>query len=359
MKINFVRLENFRNAEFADVPLDAPNVWIYGNNAQGKTNLLEALGLLCAMRSFRTPDMSAMIAHGKNRAQILAGISHEKYGECEVLISISDKRRVFINDEEFKFSDFIGRFPVLAMGNEDIRLLRGAPEMRRKDADMFISSIDADYFRELKNYHAALAHRNALLRFEEREEAAYLPFEIQMAESAKKIFDARMETLGKMGELASERYALLARENGENADIKIRPNCEVETPDALLKILAENRNRDLERRGTSHGPHRDDFKILIGGKDAKSFASEGQQRSAVIAVKLAQFEILKQSQAISQSFFATTYWANLTPGRRNAFWSCIDENAQIVATSTVSAPSDAVRGAWKTIFVKNGTFLAQ
>lgn len=122
----------------------------------------------------------------QRRARILAGVWHEKFGECEILISVSDKRRVSVNGEETKFSDFIGKFPALAMGNEDIRLLRGSPENRRKDADMFVSSLDAEYFAALKTYHAALAHRNALLRGGETDESAYLPFEIQMAEAAEK-----------------------------------------------------------------------------------------------------------------------------------------------------------------------------
>lgn len=118
MKINFVRLENFRNVEFADVRLDAQSVWIRGKNAQGKTNLLESLGMLCALRSFRTSDMSAIVACGKDEARILAGVWHEKFGECEILISVSDKRRVSVNGEETKFSDFIGKFPALAMATK-------------------------------------------------------------------------------------------------------------------------------------------------------------------------------------------------------------------------------------------------
>lgn len=356
MKINFVRLENFRNVEFADVRLDAQSVWIRGKNAQGKTNLLESLGMLCALRSFRTSDMSAIVACGKDEARILAGVWHEKFGECEILISVSDKRRVSVNGEETKFSDFIGKFPALAMGNEDIRLLRGSPENRRKDADMFVSSLDAEYFAALKTYHAALAHRNALLRGGETDESAYLPFEIQMAEAAEKILSARRGILGELGRRATEKYEILARENGESAEIKIRPNCDAESPDALLKILAEHRAKDIERRATSHGPHRDDFKILVGGRDAKTYASEGQQRSAVIALKLAQFEILRDTLGVRPTVLCDDILGELDASRRSAFWSCVDADAQIVATSTTDAPTDAARGVWKTITARAGTF---
>ncbi len=358
MKINFVRLENFRNAEFADIPLDALNVWIRGANAQGKTNLLEATGLLCALRSFRTSDMSAMIRHGEKNARILVGIEHEKFGDCEVLISISNKRQVFIGGEEIKFSDFIGEFPALAMSNADINILRGSPEGRRKDSDMFISSIDAEYFSNLKTYHGALAHRNALLKLAIKDDAEYAPFEAQMAESASVIFAARREKLGVLGDVASKKYAIIARENGENAEIKIKPDCEIETSADLLKILKQTREKDIERRSTSHGPHRDDFKILIGGKDAKTYASEGQQRSAVIALKLAQFDALKSSKNIAPVILCDDILGELDPSRRLAFWSCIAPQSQVIATSTEAAPNAEGRGEWKIIEVKNGTFTA-
>ncbi len=359
MKINFVRLENFRNAEFADAPLDALNVWIRGANAQGKTNLLEAAGLLCALRSFRTSEMSAMIRHGEKTARVLIGVTHENFGECEVLISISDKRRAFINGEEIKFSDFIGQFPALAMSNADINLLRGSPEGRRKDSDMFISSIDAEYFANLKNYFGALAHRNALLRSAIKDAAEYAPFETQMAESASVIFAKRREVLGALGVEASKKYAIIARENGENAEIKIKPDCQIESANDLLKIFQQTREKDIERRSTSHGPHRDDFKILIAEKDAKIYASEGQQRSAVIALKLAQFEALKNAKNIAPVILCDDILGELDPSRRIAFWNCIDSQSQVIATSTEAAPNAEGRGEWKIIEVKNGTFSEQ
>lgn len=359
MKINFIRLENFRNVDFADVQFDAQNVWIYGQNAQGKTNLLEATSLLHALRSFRTSEMSAMIRYGETSARILAGISHETLGYCEVVIDISDKRRVYIGDEEIKFSDFIGTFPTLAMSNADILLLRGSPEVRRKDSDMFISSIDSNYFSALKTYHGALSHRNALLRLGVQNKAEYLPFEIQMAESANVIFATRQEKLSELGTLASQKYAILARENGENAEIKIKPNCNLETVDDFLKILDESRTKDIERRSTSHGPHRDDFKILIANKDAKIYASEGQQRSAVIALKLAQFEAIKNAKDIVPTILCDDILGELDAIRRQAFWSCVDTQSQVIATSTETTPNINGRGTWKTILAENGKFIEQ
>ena len=206
MKIKFARLQNFRNVGFAEIGLGADSVWICGANAQGKTNLLEALGLLAAARSFRTPDISATIKKGESAAAVLVGLETENAGDSEVRIDISRTRKISVDGEELqRLGDFIGRFPVLAMGNEDAKLLRGSPEVRRRDADMFISSIDGGYFAALRTYHNALAHRNALLRDGCQDPRVYTPFETQMAEAAKTLFDSRREVLGRLGGLATDR----------------------------------------------------------------------------------------------------------------------------------------------------------
>ncbi|MFR6032229.1 MAG: AAA family ATPase [Bacilli bacterium] len=176
MKINFVRLQNFRNVEFAEADLDSRSVWICGQNAQGKTNLLEALGLLPALRSFRTQNLKALVRQSCKEAAILACVETcgSEYNEIE--IRISDRRSVRIDGSEIdKFSDYIGKFPALAMTSEDIRILRDSPDVRRKDVDMFISSIDPQYFAALKKYYAALPHRNALLKDGEQSSAIYEP----------------------------------------------------------------------------------------------------------------------------------------------------------------------------------------
>ena len=357
MKIKFVRLQNFRNAGFAEVALGADSVWIHGNNAQGKTNLLESLSMLAALRSFRTPNMGALIKHGEKSAAILAGIEHENYGECEVRMDISDKRTAFIGGNEIKFSDFIGKFPALAMSSEDLRILRGAPEIRRKDTDMFISQVDAEYLAALRRYYAGLAHRNALLRQNCGDESFYAPFESEMASAAHVIYQKRDEWLGKIGKLATQKYEILARENGESSQMRLKCSCQIESAEDFSKLMRDDRPADIERRTTRHGPHRDDFSVNVGGKDAKLYASEGQQRSAVLALKLAQFELIKLSLGIEPVILCDDILGELDPHRRTAFWECIDTTAQVIATSTTPAPSDALRSNWKTVEVSNGNFL--
>ena len=357
MKINFVRLQNFRNVEFAEADLNSRSVWICGQNAQGKTNLLEALGLLPALRSFRTQNLKALVRQSCKEAAVLACVETSKSECSEIEIRISDRRRVCIDNSEVeKFADYIGKFPALAMTSEDIRILRDSPDVRRKDIDMFISSVDPQYFAALKKYYATLPHRNALLKDGEQSQSLYAPFELQMAEAAAEISKKRGEWLEELGQISGSRYAILARENGEDAKIRLKSPCAEYSVEDFVNLFEKERSSDMEARVTRKGPHRDDMAFYIAGRDAKLYASEGQQRSAVIALKLAQFEIQKRVAQTEPPILCDDILGELDAYRRAAFWECVSPSAQVIATSTTPAPSDGIRSDWKTITVFNGSF---
>ncbi len=360
MKLNFVRLQDFRNVNFAEIPLRADSVWVYGKNAQGKTNLLESVGLLTALRSFRTTKTNAMISQGKKCADVLVSIEHEIFGSVEIQISLAQKRKIFLNGTEIKtLSEFIGKFPALAMSSEDIRLIRGSPETRRRDIDMFISGIDAVYFKNLCTYHSALAQRNALLKMEYLDSAQLEAFEEQMAISAENVSLLRKKWLDILSQKATCLYANLAGENGEPAQMDFKANADFETKDEFLKILKESRKADAERGYTLKGPHRDDLDIYIDSKEAKTYASEGQQRSTVLSLKLAQFEIFKEASGIEPIILCDDILGELDPARRSAFWKCVPTNAQVIASSTSPAPADSARKSWRCIEVKSGEFFVK
>lgn len=359
MKIKFARLQNFRNVGFAEIGLGADSVWICGANAQGKTNLLEALGLLAAARSFRTSDISATIKKGESAAAVLVGLETENAGDSEVRIDISRTRKISVDGEELpRLGDFIGRFPALPMTSEDVKFIRLSPEVRRRDIDMFISGLDPQYFESLRRYHNALSHRNALLRDAQTSEELYRPFEIQMAAAAAAISEKRRERLGQIAEIAGERYARLAGECGESAEISLKPSAKSATAEEFEKQFADERLGDIERRTTRKGPHRDDFPVFVGGLEAKTYASEGQQRSAALAIKLAQFEIFKREKGIEPVILCDDILGELDAARRAAFWECVPQTAQVISTATTEAPDCPSRRGWKTVKVENGKYFS-
>ena len=357
VKLNFIRLHNFRNVELADVGLDSDSVWIHGRNGQGKTNLLEAVGMLNAMRSFRNASADALVRRGFKSAGILAQASLSDSSSWQVELVVGEGRAAFVDGQKIsKLSEFIGRFPVLAITNEDLRLLRGAPEARRRDMDMFISSLDADYFECLRLYYRALSHRNALLKDGLCESSLLESFEISMACNAEKILSKRKSFFEELGERATQKYAVLAGASAETAQISLKPNCDAADKDSFLEMLKSQRRSDIERRSTQRGIHRDDFKVLIGGAEAKIYASEGQQKSAVIALKLAQFETAKEHLREEPVMLFDDVLGELDAERRERFWSCTSESAQILATSTEPPPQGGARN-WKSITATSGEFI--
>lgn len=358
MKINFVRLCDFRNIELSEASFSSQSVWIHGQNAQGKTNLLEALGLLCAFRSFRTSKTASLIRKSKACAKLLFEISHEILGDCTVLMQLGEKsKKIFVNDAECKgLADFIGEFPTMALCSEDIKLVRGGPAERRKFVDMLISSLDADYFRRLKAYHAALNQRNALLKQRNFDEVLMEVLEAQMASSAISINALRDEYLKSLGGIATKKYKILSSER-ESAAIIFKSAQLNLSEGEYLSLLKSSRERDAALGSSSVGPHRDDFLILVAGASARDFASEGQQRSIVLSLKLAQYEMFKLAKSIVPVLLCDDILGELDSDRKKAFWACVDGGAQVFASSTSSAPeSYGLRESWQSIEVSGGTF---
>lgn len=357
MDIESVRLCNFRNSELSEAAFGAPSVWIYGSNAQGKTNLLESCALLWALRSFRTSKTANLIRNGAETAQVLARLNHETLGKCEVLMEFSNSaRRVFVNDEEQKrLGDFIGKFPIMPVCNDDIKLVRGAPLERRRFVDMLISSMDARYFNALRGYHASLSSRNALLKEQNPDKFSLGAFEAQMAQNAMVLNEIRAVFFEKIGETAGRKYGILSG-GKEKTAIKLKPNFCAENIEDYQKLLFESRQRDFALGATSVGPHKDDFLIFVSGKNVRDFASEGQQRSVALSLKLAQFEIMKGGGEVMPVLLCDDILGELDEDRRSAFWSCIDAEAQVIATSTVSAPKNSSRTGWRLIRAEKGEY---
>ncbi len=355
MKIKFVRLENFRNIGFGEADLGFGNAWIYGRNAQGKTNLLEAAGLLPALRSFRTAKVRSMVAKGSDTSRILFEVSGESFGNAEIEIRLEgSSRRAFVDGEETRMSDFIGRFPVLAMTSEDVRFLRDSPDTRRREIDMFLSEIDPEYFSALKKYHSALSHRNALLK-EPFAGAPWNAFEEIMAISAETISSKRGKYLEILGKLAGEKYSKIAIDCPDSAEIRLKSSEENCSAENFRRILFESRNSDIERGYTRKGPHRDDFAVTVSGLDTREYSSEGQQRSAAIALKFAEFEMFKTSKGETPVLLCDDILGELDSARKEAFWNCAPPDAQIIASSTTPPPFGENKK-WLAMRVENGKF---
>lgn len=357
MRLRKLTLRHFRNVGFAALDLRGRQQFLIGANGQGKTNLLEAAGFLTALRSFRTTENKLLIGHGQHAAAIAGEMEHEKLGEPKVTIKLHRENKELWCDQTriTKLGDYLGRFPTVVFSSQDLLLVRGAPALRRRWLDLTLASMDAGYFRALQTYSRALAGRNALLKRGGPVDAELAAFEQILAPAAAALIAARTAGMAEIAARVTAAYARLCEDEGHEASgLRYEPNYEEADADALLARLEAGRARDTQFRTTLVGPHRDDFSFSVRGTAAKEFASEGQQRSLVLALRLAQAAWSHERSGVRPVLLADDVLGELDPLRRRRFWAAIDPESQVIATGT-SLP-DAELGEWQVFEVKGGDF---
>jgi DNA replication and repair protein RecF len=355
MRLRRLTLRHFRNVRLATLEFRGRQHFLVGPNGQGKTNLLEAAGFVTALRSFRTTDSKVLLGHGEREAALAFAIDHERMKETEVRITLrADGKEVWCDQERItKLADYLGRFPTVVFSSQDMHLVRGSPAQRRRWLDLTLAAMDAHYLRTLQTFARALAGRNALLKSGRGSPAELSAFEQTLAPAAAELIGLRRAGLEIFARSLREIYARLS-DDQEAAGLEYEPNIADATAEALLSRLESGRARDQQFRSTLVGPHRDDFRFTVKETAAKDFASEGQQRSLVLALRLAQAAWFHEKSGVRPVLLADDVLGELDPGRRARFWAAIDPESQIIATGT-HLP-DAELGAWQVFEVKDGAF---
>lgn len=355
MRLRKLTLRHFRNIGFAALEFSGSRHFLLGANGQGKTNLLEAAGFLTALRSFRSADHRLLIAHGEQCAAIAFALEHERQNETEVTIKLRHEGKELWCDQVrvARLAEHLGRFPTVVFSSQDMLLVRGSPGGRRRWLDLTLAAMDAGYLRTLQTFTRALAERNALLKSGRPADAELSAFEQTLAPAAAELIALRAAGLKALEATLKVAYARLT-DAAELATLVYEPNFAEPSAESLLARLESGRERDLQFRTTMVGPHRDDFRFTVRQTAAKDFASEGQQRSLVLALRLAQAAWFHEKSGVRPVLLADDVLGELDPARRARFWSAIDQESQIIATGT--RPPEAELGAWQVFEVVDGAF---
>jgi DNA replication and repair protein RecF len=357
MILRKLHVQNFRNIPLAQLEFGGARTFFVGANGQGKTNALEAAGLLGALRSFRGAEPLDLIRHGAAEARVWCVLEHERDGTAEVEIVIRPRQRtVSVNGARCaRLGEFLGRFPVVALSSHDLQLVRGAPQGRRRALDLAIASLDFQYLAALRRYHTALDHRNALLRGPKAPAAeALAAFEAQLAPEAALITTIRKKVCAEMAGHLTTAYNRLASDAPEKPELAYVPDAAADTVDGWRAAWLESRPRDLAMRTTTRGPHRDDFAFRLIDRDAKNFGSEGQQRGLVVAWRLAEAAWQHARTGIAPLVLADDVLGELDPARREGFWRAAGDAGQVLATGTAHPAGDVVK--WEVWNVRQGEF---
>ena len=361
MRLRRIAVQSFRNAESAQLELNGRLQFLLGPNGQGKTNLLEAAGMITALRSFRSADTRHLIRHGQREAAIGVDLEHEKEGATQLTIKLKPgAKEVWLESTKVaRLGDFIGRFPTVVFSSQDQQWVRGSPAGRRRWLDLTLSATDAEYLVALQRYHRALAERNALLK-RDASDAELTSFEYPLSEYGAQLMATRATGLQSLARELAVAYGRIA-DDAEPVGFAYAPQfVSSEATErgevALREKFASTRRRDRALGTTGSGPHRDDFDFTLHGKPAKDFASEGQQRALVLSLRLAQAAWFFDQRGVRPVILADDVLGELDPVRRKRFWQAIPEEAQVVATGT-TVP-DSTLGNWQIFEVAAGKFSA-
>jgi len=300
MKIKALTVKNFRNYENESIQFgDGLNVLV-GHNAQGKTNLLESIFILAIARSPRTIKDKEMLRWDSEQASVKATISKQSGDtEIELRLDRTGKKTILINDIPIRrFSEVFGVLNVIYFFPDDLKLIKEAPSSRRRFMDIDISQASRNYFFLLQRYEQILMQRNKLLKssrsLEELKNTVSI-WDEQLATVASKIILSRVKFLRGLAPIVERSHSYLTSD-AEHLEISyqgITGETSQEIKDELMKLLSSNLSRDYELGYTSVGPHRDDIKILLDGVELKTYGSQGQQRTASLAMKLAEIELFR------------------------------------------------------------------
>lgn len=299
MIVNSLSLKNYKNILNIAVSFDKNVNVIYGENAQGKTNILEALWLFTGMRSFRAVKDADQIMFGKQKAEI--EVNFNSYGrEQSEKIIFGEKKESFLNDiKQPSVSSFAGNYYAVIFSPEHLSLIKGGPAERRTFCDNALCQIKPKFSEYLSKYKKNLVQRNALLKdykFNNSIAPLLEIFEENLADIGAKIIIQRLKYIEVLKEQAKEIYSGISS-NKEEINIKYVSSFgfenEAEIKQKFLLALKNNREEDMLSLSTGAGPHRDDIEVEINGISARKFGSQGQQRSCVLALKLGEANVLK------------------------------------------------------------------
>lgn len=357
-----IRLQSFRNYRHAEVGFGEGVNLVVGPNGQGKTNLIEAVHLTTTGRLIRGRREAQAVMHGAECAVV--GTQFEPYDqEVEANLPASGRKTLTLNGSALRrASDLLGKAPCVCFTSESLLLLEGEPEERRHFLDSESSQLHPSFVKVCADYKRALQQRNSLLRLWREEhvpEATFEPWEEQLAMHGETIRARRTEWVASLEPCFRAAYHDLG--GSEAVTIRSQVKDDAGSADQIAHRLASSRSTDRERGSTGTGPHRDDLAVLIQEKDARDFASQGQKRTIVVALKLAVLELIAQQLSARPILLLDDVFSDLDSHRRGSLVGLVHERGgQVFVTCTeVSQAGARIASGAATFEVTSGTVVAR
>ena len=331
MIVTKIELSNFRNYDSLSLELDDKTNILYGKNAQGKTNVLEAIYLCSTTKSHRSSKDAELIKFENNEGHIKLFINKKgREYRIDIHLRKNKSKGIAINGIPIKkASELFGIFNVIFFSPEDLDIIKNGPAERRRFVDMELCQLDKIYVYNLTNYNKIIAQRNKLLKdiyFKPELKQTLDVWDGQLAQYGSKIIERRTNFIEKINEIIKPIHKQLTG-GLEDINIVYNKNCEAED---LLRRLEENRDRDIKYKSTSIGPHKDDLLFFNDDKNIRIYGSQGQQRTIALSLKLAELELVKNLINDTPVLLLDDVLSELDSERQNHLLNSIDDIQTII-----------------------------
>lgn len=338
MKITKLKLKNYRNCNNIELLFDTQKTLIIGKNAQGKTNILESIYFLSSLKSQRTPNNIELINLESKNVEINADIEKNNVNiELYFCYNKEKKREIKVNKLKTNPKEFKSVFKTVLFSTQDLLLLRGSPEDRRNWLDSAISQIYPAFDDRLSKYNKIRIQKNNFLKEYNRDETLLEVYNEQLAILGSNIIYLRKKFLKEIEEIAKAKHLAISQEE----DLTITYDCSFleketeieEISEKFKQKLGEKKELEIIRAQSLVGPHRDDIIFFINNQEATKYASQGQQRTIVLSLKLAELEIITTKFGEAPILLLDDVLAELDDVRQNYLLHTIDKNTQTIITS--------------------------
>ena len=334
MKIKKLYLKNFRNCEGVNIDFNGDKTLIIGKNAQGKTNILESIYLLSDLKSPRTSTIADLIKFSTEAFDIEANVEKNDTDiELSINYNAEKKRTLKVNRVKCTPKDFKSAVKTVLFSTKDLLLLRGTPQDRRDWLDRAISQVYSAYDERLSVYDKFRVQKNNLLKNDVVDEALLDIYNEQLVITGANIIFLRKKFLKEIESIAIQKHKKIS----EDETLQISYTCPYEEIEQISQYLRDELvkkcSEEFARRQACVGPHRDDIEFNINGINAAKFSSQGQQRTLVLALKLAELDIIQNKTGITPILLLDDVLAELDDLRQNFLLQSIENNVQTIITS--------------------------
>ncbi|MEH6949092.1 DNA replication/repair protein RecF [Bacillus sp. JJ634] len=367
MYIENIHLRNYRNYEEVELSFENKVNVILGENAQGKTNVMESIFVLAMAKSHRTSNDKELIRWDKEYAKIEGRVKKRNTSlPLELTIAKKGKKAKVNHIEQQKLSQYVGSMNVVMFAPEDLHLVKGSPQVRRRFIDMEIGQISPVYLHDMSQYHKIVQQRNhylKLLQTKKQNDTTMLDvLTEQFIQHAAKIVEKRYQFLAVLQEWAKPIHSGISR-NLEELKIQYKPSLHVlETMDLskIIEVFQETcdriRTKEIDRGVTLVGPHRDDLIFYVNNRDVQTFGSQGQQRTTALSLKLAEIELIHAEIGEYPILLLDDVLSELDDYRQSHLLNTIQGKVQtFVTTTSVEGIDHQTLKDASTFFVKQGT----